>query len=197
MRPKNSLWLINSTHYLIMVRGFWKPHLLLFHQLPRRSFMVTVNQTFQVNTHLLGELLLVSIQVLFKNLQMWLSNALLLPSLQTKHPIFKYNKVIFLPFKVLFLPDTYVEDGVLMLRVKLSKYLTLSLADSDNICFSYLHCRHLKIYLISMAVSSNFFTVYHNSIKFCISPLNSEMCSTVVLYKNTAECFDWPADCQR
>lgn len=148
MRPKNSLWLINSTHYLIMVRGFWKPHLLLFHQLPCRSFMVTVNQTFQVNTHLLGELLLVSIQVLFKNLQMWLSKSLLLLSLQTKHPIFEYNKVIFLPFKVLFLPDMYVEDGekkyyILMLRVKLSKYLTLSLADSENICFSYLHVTNI------------------------------------------------------
>lgn len=38
----------------------------------------------------------------------------------------------------------YDEDGekkhyVLMLWVKLSKYLTLSLADSESISFSYLH----------------------------------------------------------
>lgn len=43
-----------------------------------------------------------------------------------------------------------------------------------------------------MAVFSNFFTVHHNSIKFCITLSNSEMCSTVVLYKYMAfaECFD-------
>lgn len=65
----------------------------------------------------------------------------LLLSLHTKHPIFNYNKVIFLPFKVLFLLNMYVEDGekkysILMLSMKLSKYLTLSLADSENISFS-------------------------------------------------------------
>jgi len=40
-----------------MVLGFWKLDLLLFHQLPCRSFMVMVDQTFQGNTHLLEELL--------------------------------------------------------------------------------------------------------------------------------------------
>lgn len=57
--------------------------------------MVTVHQNFQVNTHLLEELLLFSIQVLFKTLQTELWKSLLLLSLQTKHPTFKYNKVIF------------------------------------------------------------------------------------------------------
>lgn len=85
----------------------------------------------------------------------------------------KHNEVIVLPFKVLFLLDTCAEDGdeksyILMVRAKLSKYLTLSLADSENFHI-YLSPTIKNILQID---GSNSFRVCHNSIQFCI-PLSA------------------------
>lgn len=100
--------------------------------------MITVNQNFQVNTHLLEELLLFSIKVLFKTLQTEFSKSLLLLSIQTL--LLNITRWFFLPVKALILVNRYAEVGekkfyIPMLRVKPSKYLTLSSADCGNTSF--------------------------------------------------------------
>lgn len=80
----------------------------------------------------------------------------------------KHNEGIFLPLKVLFLLNTCAEDEekyyMLMVRAKLSKYLTLNLADSKN--FHTYMSPTIKNILID---GSNSFRVCHNSIQFCIT----------------------------
>lgn len=136
-KQKDSPWLMICTHYLILVIRFLDTSLVFFHQLPHRRFMVTVNQNFQVNTHC-WSFYSFPYRFCLKPFKLDFGSLCFLSAHRPNIPLLSVTRWFFLPFKALFLVDMYAGEKkyyTLMLRVKLSKYLTPSLADSGNISF--------------------------------------------------------------